>query len=1356
MPQESEKPTHPGGFIREHVIPQGMSVTDAAHRLGVGRPALSNLLNANSSLSPDMAVRLEKTFGADRQKLLDLQAGFDRYNRRGEEKSIVVHSYVPAFLTITAQQIQGWADNINARHMLPVLLRKLVHSTSQDLLQVDFPGYDNAQRTGWDGQIEAGAGTPWIPEGKSCWEFGVNRNPSSKANSDYTARIRTVSPSERRECTFVFVTPRNWPGKTTWARNKNATGDWKAVRVLDASDLEQWLEESIAGQIWLAEKLNVSIEGLETLDECWARWAEASEPQMTREIFAPSINAHSKAFKEWLDTPCDRLFTVAADSKDEALAFLACLFQDSAIASRWGDLAAVFESAQRLRALVTATSPFIPIVCTEKAERELATAYRRHHCIVVRPRNTIDSEPDISLDLLNHDDFVKALAAMGIESDKAEQLGRESGRSPTILRRRLSKNDAIRTPQWAGDAEVARSLISMALIGAWHAKATADREVVETLSGRSYQEIEESITDLRERNDSPVWSVREYRGVVSKIDALFAIHRKVTEKDLNDFFLLAEYVLSETDPALELPEDKRWAAELYDKVRAHSAALRKGVCETLVILSIHGDNLFRERLAVDVEANVSRLIHRLLTPLTLDKLLSHDNELPRYAEAAPAAFLNLLETDLKQPQPVVLGLLKPVESGLFSGCPRTGLLWALECLAWNPQYLPHVSLLLAQLSKTSIDDNWMNKPIHSLEAIFRSWMPQTAASLEQRIKTFEVLTKRFPDIGWQICIEQLDAAPRIGDYSYKPHWRSDASGAGQPVTRQEMNSFNRAALDLALAWPQHDGKTLGDLVEHVPQMLQNDQVKVWDLIETWATLEADDSIKAGLRERIRQFALTRPGQRSGLDDATRERAHTAYENLRPRDSVVQHAWLFANQWIEFSADDVEDGDFDHSEHQKRIHELRATAMKEIWEKRGFEGVTALLSCRSAADVVGTFLALNIMDAKPRVEFLRQSLSVSGDLERDVDGCMQGFLRSVDDESRGAILSAAAEGSAIARTVRLFRCAPFGRGTWRLLDGYGKEIRDRYWREVFPYWSRHSEEELNELVDRLLEVNRPRAAFQAVDFEWSRLETSRLKRLLRASATVDAEPHGDFPLKAYQISKALESLDNRTGVSRNEMAELEFLYIRALDRSEHGIPNLERQIADSPGIFVQALALAFKRRDHGRDPEEWRIADPEKKASQGIAAHRLLDQIKRLPGTRADDTVDIEELFAWVNEVRRLCAEHDRADIGDQYIGQFLSRVPAEEDGSWPPLPVCEVMERIASPQIGIGVSIGVQNGRGLQWRGEGGAQERDLAAKYRSQAKQFAFDYPYVSRVLERIALDYEHEAEWHDGEATIEERLQD
>ena len=37
-----------------------------------------------------------------------------------------------------------------------------------------------------------------------------------------------------------------------------------------------------------------------------------------------------------------------------------------------------------------------------------------------------------------------------------------------------------------------------------------------------------------------------------------------------------------------------------------------------------------------------------------------------------------------------------------------------------------------------------------------------------------------------------------------------------------------------------------------------------------------------------------------------------------------------------------------------------------------------------------------------------------------------------------------------------------------------------------------------------------------------------------------------------------------------MARLEFFFVEALDRSKHGIPNLERQIAESPVLFVQSV------------------------------------------------------------------------------------------------------------------------------------------------------------------------------------------
>ena len=1358
MSKESEKPEHPGIFIRKHVILKDMSVTEAANRLGVGRPALSNLLNGNASLSPTMALRLEKSFGADRQKLLDLQSEFDRHNRRGKEKTVAVRAYVPGFLTIKARQIHGWADsNHDARHLLPVLLRKLVHSTGHELRHVDFPGYDNAERKGWDGWVEADSATPWVPEGKSGWEFGTNQRPTRKAESDYTARLASVSPAERAECTFVFVTPRNWPGKTDWARGKSAAEDWKAVRAYDASDLEQWLEQSIPAQMWLAEQLTLPVSGFETLDECWRRWEEASEPKMTTALFEPSIVAYRDDFKKWIEKPSENPYVVAADSKDEALAFLSLLFQDDQIATLSGDLAAVFKSAEPLRTLARSSSPFIPIVCTQEAERELTAVDRRLHYIIVRPRNAVDRKPDIALDLLNHDTFRKGVAEMGIEDDGVERLARESGRSPTILRRRLSKIEAIRKPQWAGDVESARSLIPMSFVGAWHARSDADREIVSALADRPYQEIEKSITQLLLFDDSPVWSIGQHRGTASKIDALFAINKQVTDEHLTEFFWLAEYVLSESDPALDLPEDQRWAAGLYGKVRNHSTALREGICETLVILSVHGNNLFQDRLGIDVEVRVSSLIRGLLAPLSLDKLLSHDKDLPRYAEAAPEVFLGLIEEDLRQPEPVVLGLLKPVEGGSFASPTRTGLLWALECLAWK--HLGRVSLILAQLSRTVIEDNWVNKPITSLEAVYRSWLPQTGASLNERMQALEILTRRFPDIGWQICIAQLNVGPQTASPSYRPRWRSDASGAGRSVTCREFNEFRRKALDLALAWRGPDQNMLGDLVERLPGLLGKDQTRIWDLIDEWAESEADERAKAGFRERIRRFAFTRLGPKQDLSNATKDRARVAYKNLEPRDPVVRHSWLFSQHWIEPSDGEIETGNFDYDKHYERIRKLRVAAMKEIWTKRKFEGMTSLLSLGSSPDTVGGTLGMTIKSGNARADFFRQCLSATGDLENKVDGCIAGFLASVDEDARNGILSVVAKGTDNQQIVRLFRCAPFKQETWRFLDNCEEEIRNRYWKEVIPHpWNRHSEVELTEIIDRLLEAKRPRSAFCTVQLEWRRVETSRLKNLLFAVATVGDEPAGHYQLDAYQISEALNSLNERNGASPEEMAWLEFFFVEALDRSKHGIPNLERQIAESPALFVQMVALLYKRRDGGQDPPEWRIEDPRRRDDLASAAYSLLNRIGRIPGAGEDGKINAEVLLNWITEVRRLCAEHGRTDAGDEVIGQLLSKAPAEEDGRWPCLPVCEAMERIVSQHIDIGFNVGVHRGRGVTSRaiGEGGTQERELAAEYRAWAKLCAIDYPHVSSILKNVAAEYDWHAKREDNEVEIEKRLGD
>lgn len=84
-------PAHPGGFVKSEIIEAlGLSVTDAAHVLGVTRPALSALLNERAHLSPEMALRIEKAFGVSMDTLMRMQNSFDIAQARKRESEINV------------------------------------------------------------------------------------------------------------------------------------------------------------------------------------------------------------------------------------------------------------------------------------------------------------------------------------------------------------------------------------------------------------------------------------------------------------------------------------------------------------------------------------------------------------------------------------------------------------------------------------------------------------------------------------------------------------------------------------------------------------------------------------------------------------------------------------------------------------------------------------------------------------------------------------------------------------------------------------------------------------------------------------------------------------------------------------------------------------------------------------------------------------------------------------------------------------------------------------------------------------------------------------------------------------------
>jgi addiction module HigA family antidote len=96
-----KNPPHVGGLIRREVIePLGITVTEAAKALRVGRQALSSLLNEKAALTSDMALRVEKAFGPKMEHLMRMQLAYDLAQARNQESKIKVKRYETSALAV--------------------------------------------------------------------------------------------------------------------------------------------------------------------------------------------------------------------------------------------------------------------------------------------------------------------------------------------------------------------------------------------------------------------------------------------------------------------------------------------------------------------------------------------------------------------------------------------------------------------------------------------------------------------------------------------------------------------------------------------------------------------------------------------------------------------------------------------------------------------------------------------------------------------------------------------------------------------------------------------------------------------------------------------------------------------------------------------------------------------------------------------------------------------------------------------------------------------------------------------------------------------------------------------------------
>lgn len=1044
------------------------------------------------------------------------------------------------------------------------------------------------------------------------------------------------------------------------------------------------------------------------------------------------------ALRRLLVTRASQPLTLRADSEAEAVAFAAAVIGR---APRLTGSALVVETAEGWR--FVEQNPQLRIaLCASSALAERAPP--RDGLLVLVPHAAGDPHASGQETSRGHVPILvvprpsawameRALVRLGLDEARAERLTRQSGRSWSVFRRLNANRVPAWRPAWLAEPE-RRAIPLLALVDTFTDRE-GDREVVEHIAGWPFEAIERELRTLVASDDAPLLEIGPRFGpnrtfkAKSPLELLHLAGDRITSAEFDRFLGEAVRVLGEPDPALELPPNERWAANVRGKSRRFSDELLRALATALPRLAVRGPETGLSRL--DVTVRIEQLVGGLLAKADRTRWLSLAPYLPDLAEAAPDIFLEAVEESLDAPDRPIAALFAESGSADVGRHYYACLLWALERLAWSPLRLRRVCEVLGALSALPRPENLANSPRRSLKNIFCPWLPQTDASVDQRLAVLDAWSASHPDIVFDLYSGMLPPVHHAVMFpNRRPEWRDEGLRA-QRVTIAEYRRAVEAAADRAIASAVGHPERLARLVEDLDAVREaGREDALLAALARFAKQSLPDDARIpvwhALRERLffdeLRWQRPFPWRPSALP-LTR-----IHRSLAPRDLVARYSWLF-----DAIFPDLPGAPTTHEARDRITWRQRIRAVRAIVQHEGIGGLFRLAEASpEILDLVGKAATRAGID--PR-ELVREAIA-------------RGVFSSDEDTPtavtvRCAVYDAPIEARRPALELLIGHLAASGRPAREfarlLLPCLGEPaLRDLV--DAQPDEVRHELRMLRPTCDAdiraLLDAGQPVRALKFLSPPNSTWSSVLLLETLEKLASVGPDQHGT--LLGYNVEEAVERLEKDPIIDRSRLAQLEYALFPLL-RSGFGafVGALFDAVTSDPHFFVKLLTFAYRAEGEPRQELD------ERATLLAKYALNVLEAVDRAPGRRPDGTIDEKALRVFVDRTRKLAGKAGRLRVCEVHLGRILAHAPEDPDGAWPCRAVASVLDRRELERVREGFPIGVYRKRGVVTRraDEGGDQERALAARYRGLAHRHAVDFPRVAAMLERIAEAYDHDA---------------
>lgn len=1236
---------------------------------------------------------------------------------------------------ITAKQLEQWADsNPSAANSLPKIVSDLIRATSNNIRSIRFPSGEKGQIRGFDGYLVSKIEALNIPLGESFWEFGTNRDYIAKANGDFNKRSQEVSSEKQEQSSFVFVSPRAWDSSKKdnkledWIKEKKKKYKWKNIYYLDGVQLEAWLEQCPAVAAWHAKNtLQIAPQsGIRSTDEFWEDFSGRFEPPLTEEVL---LCGRQKDAKEILRSllSSNSLKRYLADTEEEVIAFAVAAIRKAKPRTRLllESRTLVIDSLDAGRYCLASLNPTTFLLRGDAAKSPTQFAQTGSVIVPITPQQKNTEASPLRRPYIH--ELAKSLQSMGFSHADANKYAYGSGRSLTALAR-LIPSGATSQPLWLDDANL---LLPLILINSWDIKYKLDREIVQKFANRAYNEYDFLLREKLFKSEYPI----EFEGDVWKsktpLDSLIHIGHLITEDHLKKLeeFILQVFSQKEIDThTLSIQEHIELPSTSY------SDWLQEGLAESLLMISVWGKNeslfpnLSNKTSEYFAEKIVKSLFQQPDSSIIEHRLLSY------FSEATPKIFLNSIESLLSKNAALIETIFVETNNHGIPSSKHTYLLFALEELAWIPEYFEQTAIILTKLAHIDPGGRLGNRPIKSLQEIFCLWVPNTHATLEQKEYALEKIIDMHPNIGWNILVSLLPDYPnRTVMVKPKPRFRD--MGAFTGLTYQQL-------------WDTEDKMVLKAI------LLAGISIEKWEtLISRMPAFSEDifhnivlalDKIFPQLAEQDCEFLWTKLKDKASFYQKLISKGEEKYtlkqEQIDTLDSLLSKHHpknpLFFATYI-FS----QPGHLYHYD-QESNQKIKDELLQEIIKDHGVIGLFEL--AQKTKNSYELLLALQRVDLS--TDFLKEiiikAIQKDDSLINLATSCYAIYIQRVEaaEAEHWTKEQAVFNGWKNETLTSLLHLWPEQTSTWHMVKRFDQDTYTQYWitKRAFMYKGHKLP------FYRLILMNlRFDHAYNAMVNAWKRyndLPTKLIFRILSCLVTeINKNPEKLNNDVVYHLEEILSELDQREDVNKHTLLQCEFALLPLLFNMKREL-YIHTAMSINPELYHSIFMGTWGERKNITNDQ-----DLEKDNNLRSLYYQLLDKFHIIPGRQGESYIDSAFLRDWIDKVRSLCQDADLVDLQDSKIGELLAHVSNDpEDEAWPHQAVRDQIDRLKNIHIENGIATERFNMRGVHGvdRENPGKQEKQFASTYSEYAKVTLSKWPQTSALLKNIAEGWMSHAE--------------